>query len=132
MYALAVQVYSISSTIAQYVSNSESYRQGGGNPNIYHYFYLYDGESDRAIEDWVYADEVNYFEERIRYLCTVTGTTQHGTLKYYVDNGVFIDADELNNLESMCAEVEPILYNMFINRRRLPIRLTQKQNHIDL
>ena len=133
LYELAVDVYPITAAIEQYISNSEAYHQGGSyNPNMYHYFYLWDGAADREVTDFVYADEVNYFEERIHFLADTMGITPPGALKYFNDNGYFIDAEELNNLENMCLTMQPLLYNMFISRRRLPIRLTQKQNHIDL
>ena len=134
LYELATEIYPINNEIATYVANSEAYAQGGGNENIYHFFYLYDGETDRALEDFVYADEINYFEERIHFLNATMGeiVPQPEKPNYYYDNGVFINATELNRLENITLALQPTLYHMFINRRRLAFTLSQKTNHIDL
>ena len=134
LYELAIELYPINAQIAEYVSNSQAYRQGGGDETKYHYFYLYDGDADRTISDFVYADEINYFEERLHFLNATMGeiAPQPVTPPYYNDNGVFINADELNRIESLTLALQPVLYHMFINRRRLAFTLSQKTNHIDL
>lgn len=134
LYSLATEIYPINAQIATYVSNSEAYREGGGDSSIYHYFYLYSGDSDRAVDDFVFADEINYFEERLHFLNATMGeiVPQPETPPYYYPNGVFINATELNRLESLTAALQPILYHMFTTRRRFAFTLSQKTNHMDL
>lgn len=132
LYNLATQIYPINAQIAAFIENSEDYREGGGDPSIYHYFYLYDGEEDRGLTDFVYADEVNYFEERLDFLKQTCGVTTQGTMQTHNDNGVFIHANQLNYLEKLTADLENYIYPVFLARRRFPIRLSQKNNHIDL
>ncbi len=132
LYNLATQIYPINAQIAAYVANSEAYRAGGGDPSIYHYFYLYDGEGDRDVGDFVYADEINYFEERLDFLKETCGITLQGSMQTHNDNGVFIHADQLNYLEKLSAALEEYIYPVFLARRRFPVRLSQEHNHIDL
>lgn len=134
LYESAVEIYPIAEDIEEYEQNSRDYRAGGGDASKYHYFYLYNGITDRTKNAFVYADEINYFEERLHFLNLTMGeiVPQPEKPNYYNDNGVFIDADELNRLEGLCAVLQPVLYNMVIARRTFAFTLSQKTNHIDL
>lgn len=134
LYEYAEELYPIDVAIEEYEQNSRDYRSGGGDASKYHYFYLYDGYTDRTKSAYVYADEINYFEERLHFLNKTMGVIvpQPTNPPYYNDNGVFIDATELNRLESLCETLQPILYNMFIAQRKFAFTLSQKNNHIDL
>lgn len=134
LYEYAIDLYPIATEIAEYEQNSRDYRTGGGDPSKYHFFYLYNGTTDRTVNAFVYSDEINYFEERLHFLNKTMGeiVPQPATPVYFYDNGVFIDANELNRLEGLCEALQPILYNMVIARRTFAFTLSQKTNHIDL
>lgn len=133
LYEYAVEIYPISADIEQFNENTRLYRIDEGDPDIYHFFYLYDEDDDRTVRSFVYSDEINYFEERIHFLNSIIGAVeQPAKPTYYNDNGVFIDADELNRLENICLEMQPIILDMFASRRRMQFTLSQYTNHIDL
>lgn len=120
MYTLARQVFDIDDEISRREADPS------------YYFTLQDGYADRTITSFVYADEINYFENRLDYLNEVCGNIAPGTKKTYYDNSKFIDATELNRLENQCLVIEDFLYKMFTSKRRLAFTLSQATNHIDL
>lgn len=132
LYELATQIYPINAQIANYIANSEAYRQGGGDPDIYHYFFLYDGYNDRDEEDFVYADEMNFFEERLDFLKETVAISMSGTMHSYSDNGLFIHANQLNYLENLSLALKESIYPLFISRRKFAFTLSQANKHMDL
>lgn len=132
LYDLATQIYPINAQIANFIANSEAYRQGGGDASIYHYFFLYDDYADRDIEDFVYADEINFFEERLDFLKEIVQVTVEGTMHSYTDNGRFIHANQLNYLEKLSLALKESMYPLFIARRKFAFTLSQATNHMDL
>lgn len=120
LYELAVQVYQIEDEI----------ERREADPNDY--FILRDGYSNRTQSSYVYADEINYFEERLYFLKETCGIDYPGTKKTYLDNGIFINADELNILEGLSLAIKEVIYPMFISRRMFAFTLSQATNHMDL
>ena len=120
LYELATAVYPINAEIERRESIPS------------YYFDLQDGYDNRTLEDYVYADEVNYFENRLDYLKEVTGATTPGSKETHVDNGVFIDAEQLNYLETLSLELYNIIHPIFIGRRRLSTSLSQYNYPMDL
>ena len=120
MYEYARELYPIDDAIAQ--------KEADPNAN----FVLRDGYQDRLVSDFVYADEFNFFEERLDFLNNVVGGISTGEKQIFTPNGLFPNADELNRLETLCYRLNDFLQNKYISRRRLKFRLSQSNNHMDL
>lgn len=123
LYELAVQVYDISSEVAS--------REARGAIAPY-FFVLQDGYTNRTANDFVYADEINFFEQRLHFLNQTCGTLMPFSPQTYYANGTFINATELNKLETLAETLRGYIFEMFISRRRFAITFQQKANHIDL
>lgn len=96
------------------------------------YFLLKDGKQNRTPADFIYADEINYFEYKLDYLNEIMEWLVPGTRKTFYPNDVFIDATELNRLETICAVCKDYFTNLEEARRTLAFSLSQEENHIDL
>ena len=130
LYDLAEQLYPIDDIVAKREADTRAWLNGTGKTEDY--FLLIDGYADRTVSSYVYADEINYFEERLDFLNTLVGNIAGGQKQRYYPNGVFINAPELNRLEKMCVRFEDFLQNKYISRRRFAFKLSQNTNHMDL
>lgn len=120
MYQYAQELFPIDDEIAR--------READPND----FFILRDGYQDRTVTDFVYADEFNYFEERLDFLNTLLGNLLEGEKMRFTDNSIFPNAAELNRLETLCLRLNDVLQNKYVSRRKLAFRLSQRQYHIDL
>ena len=119
LYELATQIYPINAEIARREADPS------------YYFTLTDGYADRTITDFIYADEANFFEERLDFLKTTTGVQTPGSKSTFNDNGIFMHANQLNYIEQLTKDLKEFLYPMFISRRRFAFTLSQATNHMD-
>lgn len=130
MYEFAQELYPIDDEIARREANSRTWAQT--HSGVEDYFILIDGYADRTVHDFIYADEMNYFEERIDFLNSTIGSISNGTKQRFYDNSLFPNAAELNRLETLSLRINDFLQNKYIGRRKLAFVLSQRNNHIDL
>ena len=76
----------------------------------------------KAWEQLFYASDINTIEKNLYELNRKTKLSKRAA-KTYVDNGLMIDADELNYIESMCVTTEDNLRNQKEHRRTLTFNL---------
>ena len=79
--------------------------------------------STKAVTDYPYADEINLLEKRLHEINAQSINRSIGTQKTYVDNGAFIDAAELNRIESATLDIYRILTEQAGGRKMLKFRL---------
>lgn len=79
--------------------------------------------STKAVTDYPYADEINLIEKRLHEINAQSIRRPIGEQKTYVDNGAFIDADELNRIESATLALYNILTEQAGGRKQLKFTL---------
>lgn len=79
---------------------------------------------DKTYEDYgFYADELNLFEKNVTHICEGTYPFAVGTEKSFAENQPFIDAMELNRLESACLIMYGNIRGRIEGRKHLPFTL---------
>lgn len=79
--------------------------------------------STKTVSGYPYADEINLLEKRLHEVNSQSINRDIGTQKTYVDNGAFIDATELNRIESATLDLYRILTEQAGGRKMLKFRL---------
>lgn len=79
--------------------------------------------STKVVTDYPYADEINLLEKRLHEINAQSIKRSIGTQKTFYDNGAFIDADELNRIESATLTLNRILTEQAGGRKMLRFRL---------
>nr|DAY20492.1 MAG TPA: hypothetical protein [Caudoviricetes sp.] len=72
---------------------------------------------DRSPGDYFYADEINDLEENLETIVKNTTKYSYGTPPIYTANGIVIDFNELNRLESAILDLRMKLSNQSEGRR---------------
>lgn len=88
------------------------------------------GEDKESYEEYFYADEINLIEDGLKTLDDFIGWVDFGDKQTFYDNGRFIDADELNRIESAELELYNLLVNSIAGKLRLAFRLGTRENAI--
>lgn len=84
--------------------------------------------SDKTYEDIsFYADEINKMEKNLDVVCQSTYGLELGEKKTYESNQPFIDADELNRIESALLRLYDNLTNQYEGRRMLTFMLGTRE-----
>lgn len=81
-------------------------------------FVIKDLGTDKTVEDYLYADEVNLLEETLDTINQNTLNMQYGNTKTFAENGSMIDADELNRIESAILDLYNRITNEAAGRRK--------------
>lgn len=79
---------------------------------LYEEFSINSLGTDRSVEDYFYADEINQLEDNLNTVNDNTLKRYYGTAPTYYDNGITMDYAELNRLEGAILD----LYNKFTNQ----------------
>ena len=79
--------------------------------------------STKTASGYPYADEINQFEKRLHEINNQTLRRTIGTQKTFVDKGAFIDATELNRIESATLSLHQILTEQAGGRKQLKFTL---------
>lgn len=91
---------------------------------LYPRFQIADMGADKSsYADYFYSDEFNKFEENLETINESIFTQALGVRQTFFDNGVFIQYDELNRLESGMLKIYELLNRQKIGQRRLSFRL---------
>lgn len=88
------------------------------------------GEDKESYEEYFYADEINLIEDALEIIDNFIDWVDFGDKQVFYDNGRFIDADELNRIESAELKLYDLLTNSIAGKLRLAIRLGQRENAI--
>ena len=80
--------------------------------------------------DNFFADEFNLIEDALETLDEAIGWVDFGEKQTFYDNGRFIDAEELNRIESASLELYDLLTNSIAGKHRLAFRLGTRENTI--
>lgn len=88
------------------------------------------GEDKESYEEYFYADEINLIEDSLEALDEFITWVDWGDKQTFYDNGRFIDADELNRIESAELELYNLLVNSIAGKLRLAFRLGTRENAI--
>lgn len=88
------------------------------------------GEDKESYEEYFFADEINLIEDGLKTLDDFIGWVDFGDKQTFYDNGRFIDADELNRIESAELELYNLLVNSIAGKLRLAFRLGTRENAI--
>lgn len=88
------------------------------------------GEDKESYEEYFYADEINLIEDALEIIDNFIDWVDFGDKQVFYDNGRFIDADELNRIESAELKLYDLLTNSIAGKLRLAIRLGQRENVI--
>lgn len=99
----------------------------GLSEELYPDYDIEDMGDDKTVSDYVYADEINTFENNLVTINENTYNTDYGTAQSYLVNGAFIDYNELNRIESAMLNIYTRLNRQYTERRRLPFRLGKRE-----
>lgn len=84
--------------------------------------------ADKTYQDIsFYADEINKMEDNLDVVCESTYALEIGVKKTYEANQPFIDADELNRIESALLRLYDNLKNQYEGRRMLTFMLGARE-----
>lgn len=86
---------------------------------MYENFKISDMGDDKGYADYPYADEINIIENNLEILAENTFRKNYGKKQVYVDNGRFIDHEELNRIESVLLDMYNRLTGQYNGRRML-------------
>ena len=81
------------------------------------------GEDKELFTDYFYASEFNTIEQNLELLNQKVFTQDIGKTTTFYDNGVFIQYDELNRIESAILKIWDMLLRQSTSRERLSFRL---------
>ncbi|MBR4723483.1 MAG: hypothetical protein IK072_01955 [Clostridia bacterium] len=106
------------------IKNNLEYLKDLAN-TMYPAFTINDLGSDRTYGDYgPYADEINSLEENLYTINeNTTKKPEYQNYPTYSENGIIMDAEELNRIESATLDIYNILNNQYIGRRMLTWRL---------
>ena len=90
---------------------------------LFHFHFTNTLPSTKSITGYPYASDINKFETRLDEINAQSLRLNIGTKKTYTDNGAFIDADELNRIESAMLTLYQIFYDSSGGRKKLPFML---------
>lgn len=79
--------------------------------------------ADKAVGDYLYADEINAIEDNLDTICRGTIPVLAGKKKNYFENTATMDFAELNRIESCCLNLHGHLINQAAGRPRLSMIL---------
>ena len=79
--------------------------------------------SEKTVTGYPYASDFNAFETRLHEINAQSINKSIGTQQTFVDNGAFIDFEELNRIESAMLELYEIFKDASGGRRMLAFRL---------
>lgn len=80
--------------------------------------------------DNFFADEINMIEDALETIDEAIGWIDFGEKQVFYDNGRFIDAQELNRIESAELTLYDLLTNSIAGKLRLRFRLGTRENTI--
>lgn len=80
--------------------------------------------------DNYFADEINLIEDGLEALDNAINLFQHGQKQTFYENGAFIDARELNRIESAELELYNYITDSIAGKSRLAIRFGERENAI--
>ena len=92
--------------------------------------HLPDNEHPDFDNDNFFADEINMIEDGLETIDDAMPFVSFGSKQTFYENGRFIDADELNRIESAELKTYEILENSIAGKMRLQIRLGLRENEI--
>ena len=81
------------------------------------------GEDITSYDGYWEVAKFNAFETNLETLNKYALNRNYGTTKTFYENGLFINADELNRIESAILDLYGICKGMESGRRRLPFRI---------
>jgi len=84
---------------------------------IYADFEITEMSPDKSFADYAYADEFNVIEDNLETVNTKTLKKSYGATKHFVENGLFIDATELNRIEKAEQDLCEHFMNQLYGRR---------------
>lgn len=90
---------------------------------LYHFTFTSTLPGTKTVTGYPYASDINAFETRLDEINRQSINVQIGTKKSYSDNGAFIDATELNRIESATLNLYNIFRNATGGRKMLKFRL---------
>ena len=90
---------------------------------LYKPFSIIDMGEDIGYEDFLYADEFNNFEQNLEKINENVYTNDFGETQIFYPNGAFIQANELNRIESATLRMKKMLEGQKNALRRIPFRL---------
>lgn len=82
-----------------------------------------DGDNPDFDNDNFFADEINLIETALQTIDEAIDWADFGDYQTYYDNGKFIDADELNRIESATLELYELITNSIAGKQRLSFTL---------
>jgi hypothetical protein len=88
--------------------------------SLYMSFDMQDMGAEKIYSDYIYASEINKFEENLEKINQNIFTQDFGDSQTFVSNGVFITYDELNRVESATLN----MYNLLDRQKAGLIRLS--------
>lgn len=94
---------------------------------LYPAFYLSDMGEIKAYYDWIYADEINKFEDNLEEIKKNTYSIETGQKQEFFDNEAFITYEELNRIESACLAYYNLLQSQKKNKARLTFKLGNRR-----
>jgi len=94
---------------------------------LYPTFYLSDMGEVKAYYDWIYADEINKFEDNLEEVKKNTYPLEIGQKQEFFANEAFITFEELNRIESACLAYYNLLQGQKKNKSRLTFKLGNRR-----
>ena len=88
------------------------------------------GEDKTSYAEYFYADEINLIEDGLEIIDEFIGWVDFGDKQTFYDNGRFIDAEELNRIESAELKLYELLTNSIAGKMHLAFRLGTRENTI--
>lgn len=104
------------------IKNNLEYLKTFAN-TLYLPFDLENMGSDKTYTDYYYSEEFNIIERNLEKINNTVFTQDIGSKTTFYDNGVFIQFDELNRIESAILKIWDMLLRQSISRPRLSFRL---------
>lgn len=90
---------------------------------LYPNFDIINMGADKGYSDYPYAREINYFEENLEIINQSVFTQDIGMTVTFYSNGAFIQADELNRIESAMLSIYEMLNRQKAGLKVLSFRL---------
>lgn len=83
--------------------------------------------SDKGVEEYPYADEINTIETNLETVASRTFKKNYGQKMIFSDNAAFIDFNELNRIESATLDLYNQLTSQHEGRRMLTFMLGARE-----